>query len=475
MSSISNFRFTAIKDSWILTVFLILISLSISFLVARVSIIISPLIIIGVLGIGFTALILYDFRVAFYAGIVLTSTMFYLERVIPVAIPYGVLTDLLFLMSFISLLFNRRYQTWKSFLGHPITLGYLVIFIFQIFQVFNPNAVSLTPWLLSLRTLIFPLVLLTALALADDVSNIKMLLKIWIGIAFFAAVYAIYQEIFGLTGFEMNWVTADPVRFGLYYIMGHMRKFSFLSDPSAFGVFMAYSALASFCFIFSPVSLTKKLLLSLAFVLMIFAMLYSGTRTAYAMLIIGVVFFTLITIRKKTTFIAAFLLIMGFLMIMFGPFYNRYVNRLRTAFRPSEDASMEVRDVKRVMWQPYILNHPMGGGINTTGSTGVKYSAGHELAGGWDPDSGYLRVALEQGWIGFILLMSFFFMVMVKGIDNYFRLHDPMLQSINLAFLVPFFAVTVGNFTQNAVLYKPLYLFVIATYSVLICIPKLDK
>lgn len=456
-----------------LLLFLALASLGIAFSIARINILISPVIVFFVIGSAATIIIFSDYRWGFYGGLVLTSIMFYFERIFPFTFPYGVVCELLFVLGFVSLLFDPKQRQWREYLTHPISIGYLLIFGYQLFQIFNPNAVSLAGWLLSLRALVFPLIMITGLALAGNLSGIKMLVKIWLMIATAAAIYGIYQEIFGLTGFEMNWVTADPLRFGLYFILGHMRKFSFLSDPSSFGVFMAYSALAAFCLLFSPLSKERKLILGICMVLMIVSMLYSGTRTAFAMLVVGIVFFILISIRKKATFVVAFLLVMVVSLIMVGPFSGRYINRLRSAFKPSEDASMEVRDVKRILWQPYILSHPIGGGLNTTGSTGVKYSAGHPLAGGWDADSGYLKVALEQGWIGLSILMVFFSMVMVKGINNYFNLTNPMMQSFNLAFLVPLFAVSVGNFTQNAIYYKPLFIFVIVTYSVFIRIGNL--
>lgn len=464
-----------LRDNRLLVLFLVVASVSISFLVACVNIIISPLIIATIIGIVVMFLIFLDYRWGFYSGIVLTSIMFYFERLIPVSIPYGILCDLLFLGAFVSLLFNTKEKRWRSGLYHPIAIGYFLLFVYQLFQVFNPNAVSLAGWIISLRALLFPLILVTSLALVAHVSGVKMILKLWLSIATFAAMYAIYQEVFGLTGFEMRWVTADPLRYGLYFVLGNMRKFSFLADPSSFGVFMAYSGLAAFSLLFAPIAKTKKIVLAIAFVLMTLSMLYSGTRTAYAILFIGVLFFILITIRKKVTFIVAIVLGFCCVLVLFGPFYNRYVNRLRTVFRPSQDASMQVRDVNRAKWQPYVLEHPMGGGLNTTGSPGVKYSKGHELAGGdWDPDSGYFKVALEQGWIGLTIVMIFFLMVMVKGINNYFNLRDPLLQSLNLAFLIPFFAASIANYTQNAIWYKPLFLFVIVTYSVFISIEKFD-
>ncbi len=460
---------------WLLGVLLTLSSLVISFSVARISLFIGPIIILVIIGVLFCVLIFKDYRWGFYGGIFATSVMFYFERLVPVSIPYGVLCESLFLLSFVSLLFNAKETQWKQHLKNPITIGYLLIFLYHLFQVFNPNQVSITGWLFSLRSLHFLFILFVSFAAIGTKEGLRFLVLTWLSIASAAAFYAIYQEIFGMTGFEMYWVTSDSLRYGLYFILGHMRKFSFLSDPAAFGVFMAYSILAIFSLFSSPISWRYKGILFIAMTAMILAMLYSGTRTAYAMVAIGLIFFALISLRKKTTFIFSFSIIMVFLFVMFGPFYNRYVNRLRTAFKPSQDASMEVRDVKRIKWQSYILDHPIGGGLNTTGSPGVKYSAGHELAGGWDPDSGFLKLALEQGWIGFLMLIIFLFFVMYKGIHNYFQLKDPMLQAYNLTFIVPLLGVTIANYTQNAILYKPIYIFVIITFAVVSSIRDLDS
>ncbi len=98
----------------------------------------------------------------------------------------------------------------------------------------------------------------------------------------------------------------------------------------------------------------------------------------------------------------------------------------------------------------------------------MKLSAGHELAGNWDADSGYLQTALETGWIGLILEMLFIFTVMYVGITNFYALRDPKIILINLVFLVPFFAITIGQFTQNCMPYKPLFAIGVGTYALFV-------
>ena len=50
--------------------------------------------------------------------------------------------------------------------------------------------------------------------------------------------------------------------------------------------------------------------------------------------------------------------------VLFAPIYgNGTINRLRSTFQISTDASLQVRDVNRHFIQPYSYSHPIGGGI----------------------------------------------------------------------------------------------------------------
>jgi O-antigen ligase len=224
-----------------------------------------------------------------------------------------------------------------------------------------------------------------------------------------------------------------------------------------------------------PFKTSYRIALGCLALIMFMAMSYSGTRTAMAMVAVGIVFFIIMTLRNRKTIIAAGALVFFGAIILMGPFYGGTINRIRSTFNPSDDASMAVRDNKRIRLQEYVLSHPIGGGLSTTGQNGKRYSPGHYLAGGWDPDSGYLLTALEMGWIGLIIFQVFFFIVMLRGIKNYFALKDPLLKTLTLTYIVPFLALTVAHFTQDALFQKPINLIVIVTYAIVIKIPSFEK
>ena len=103
--------------------------------------------------------------------------------------------------------------------------------------------------------------------------------------------------------------------------------------------------------------------------------------------------------------------VIGFLTLMYMPFNPPAIGRIRSTFtQGNKDASAIIRDVNRHRVQPYLYEHPMGGGIFTCIPEGTKYNAGHYLEK-FPPDSGYMKVFAEQGWIGLESCLSpiFFF------------------------------------------------------------------
>ncbi|WP_375579314.1 O-antigen ligase family protein [Marivirga tractuosa] len=203
-------------------------------------------------------------------------------------------------------------------------------------------------------------------------------------------------------------------------------------------------------------------------------MSFAGTRTAYAMVAVGVFLFIFMNLRDPRILgISVFVIILVTILIT-GPFYSGPINRMRSTLNLSEDASMNVRDVKRIRLQKYIKKNPIGGGINTAGNAGLRYSRGHPLAGRYDPDSGYLRTALEMGWIGVFLVICLNGAIVIKGISNYFSLKCPKLRTYNLMYVIPFLGLTVAHYTQDALFQKPVNILVIATYALMVKLPDLD-
>lgn len=454
---------------------LLLMAVGITYVIVTRGIIAGPLLLMGLGAVFLTGAIVKDFRIGFYFLFGMGMFMFYIDRMVHVPVPLGIVYDALAALVFIALfIHNRDKHDWTAF-KNPITIAFVIITAYQLLQFFNPNAVSHVAWLVTLRNNVSFLLYVICFQLFTSAREANRFTTWWIVMAAIVALYGIIQEKVGLTGFEKAWLNASPDRMKLYMIWGQLRKFSMLSDPSIFGLFMGQSCLACVMLAMGPFKNSYRIMMGLLALIMFVSMSYSGTRTAMAMVAVGLAFFVVMTLRSRRTIMVAIGLVFAGAVVMLGPFYGGTINRIRSTFNPSEDNSMAVRDNKRIRLQEYVLTHPIGGGLATTGRNGVTYSPGHYLAGGWDPDSGYLLTALEMGWIGLIIFQVFFFIVMVRGIKNYFALKDPLLKTLTLTYIVPFFALSVAHFTQDAMFQKPVNIIVIVTYALMIKIPTFEK
>ncbi|WKV12888.1 O-antigen ligase family protein [Marivirga harenae] len=461
-------------------VFQILILVFSAVLIPYLMVITSYLMAALVLGIIASILVLisifWHYKAGIYILLLYSSFIFLIDRILMANIPFGIAVEVLIVLTFIALLIQQKGKEsfqWK--LNEPIVIIQLIFYSYFILQIANPNAVSISAWLASARFLTTFILFYIFLHFLSNLRDLKIFTRAWLIIAMMVAAYGVFQEYVGLRDFEWRWIRAVPNRYDLYFIWGHMRKFSFLSDPSAYGLFLGFTGLSALMMSFGPYSKSKKVVLICMTLFMFFAMSFAGTRTAYAMVAVGVFLFIFMNLRDPRILgISVFIVIVVTILIT-GPFYSAPINRMRSTLNLSEDASMNVRDIKRIRLQKYIKKNPIGGGINTAGNAGLRYSRGHPLAGRYDPDSGYLRTALEMGWIGAFLVICLNGAIVIKGISNHFRLKNPTLRTYNLMYVIPFLGLTVAHYTQDALFQKPVNLLVIATYALMVKLPDLDE
>lgn len=284
--------------------------------------------------------------------------------------------------------------------------------------------------------------------LIRNVKDLKVFFTFWIAILTLAAMYACIQQWFGLLPFEKAFIAKYPEKFKTVLILTGIRIFSFVSDPAVFGVIMACGVIINAVLLTSStrvVSYPRKALLVISMIFQFMALGYSGTRTAYVMVPMGLVMLVLVNLRNRNTIIGAGLFVIAFLVVMFGPFHsNATIIRIRTAFSGSSDASLNVRDINRHRIQPYIYSHPIGGGLLS-----CEPGSGTDLDG-FPPDSGYLRTALEQGWIGLILVFINLYLLMQYAVSNYFTSRTEPEKILTLTIVCVLFALVVSIYAQES-------------------------
>ncbi|HEX2535350.1 MAG TPA: O-antigen ligase family protein [Chitinophagaceae bacterium] len=385
-----------------------------------------------------------------------TSFFIYdIPRLLQLSLPLSSLVDFLVLATFLGVLIKKvkdRERFWKH-CSHPIVYAYLIYSSYALLQLFNPNLVNTSTVILILRKyFVMLLYLYCAIQLFGSVREIERFVKIFIGAALITALYGIGQKWFGLPDYTLNYILSDPLRTSLYALdTGGFRIFSFLSDPRDYGLLMSACALLPMVLLMNTEKRKTKILLGVCAVLFLLAMTYSGTRTANFMLVMGVMLYILMTLTHKATLVFAGVTLFAFIFILYGPIYgNPTINRIRSTFDVDREESLQVRDINRKRIQPYIYEHPIGGGLGTTGVLNSEDNQSHPLSG-FPSDSGLLQTALETGYIGLFLQLSLYFIILQQGIHAYYRNRRREIRRIILAGCVILFSYMCAQFAQVAI------------------------
>lgn len=376
--------------------------------------------------------------------------------------PLGTLMDALQVLLLLGFFIKQKGKPDWSMIKSPIGKVILIWVGFNIIEVMNPAASSPLTWIYTIRTV--AVVMLMYFVFVYQIRStkfIRTILKVWLGLSLFAAIYGFKQEYFGFFAFEQEQLN-DPLMISLLFVGGFWRKFSIFSDPVAFAYNMVISSLLCICLITGTTKNWKKIVLLLLALFFLLNMLYSGTRGAYVLVPAALVLIAVLNYSKKVLIISIVAgMMIGVLIVM--PTSNLTIMRFQSAFKPSEDASYKVRKNNQKRIQPFIWSHPIGGGLGATGVWGQRFAPGSFLAS-FPPDSGYVRVAVELGWVGLFLICLLMFVILKTGIRNYFLIKNPELKSYCLAATTVIFALNIGNFPQEAIVQFPSnVLFVLAT------------
>ncbi|MEP6747135.1 MAG: O-antigen ligase family protein [Bacteroidota bacterium] len=438
-----------------------------------------PLIIAGgSIGLLFVLICMRYPEIAYYAYVYSIIIFTLPARTLGINLPLGLLLEPTGYLAAISILASqyRKRQNSADFWKTPISLLVVVLFCFYIMEAFNPEINGREGWFKFFRKEIIYLVFYyVSFLMLDSLEKIRRFVKLWIILAVGVALWGIKQQWFGFTAFEDAWIHSDPNITNLLFQGGMFRKFSLLPDPAAFGVLAASTSLFTLVLaIRSPVKNKRRLLYVISFIQMV-ASSYSGTRTCNVMLIGGLLSYIIFTLNERRTIIVLISAVSISLFLLFGPLQNTpVIYRIKTTFDGSKEPSNMVRDVNRHNIQPYIWAHPIGGGLNTCGEEGAVYYPGHPLSG-YPPDSGYMKIMLEQGWVGLAINVILYFFILYRGITGFYDSQRQEIKTLYIAFTVCIFSLVVGQYSQLAISTYPQYLFYLATLVIFYKLKEYDK
>jgi len=405
--------------------------------------------------------------------IVVSFFINYVSEFLPDQVPIGTLLDAITYLLILGFFIKQKSENNWSYFKNPISVLIIIWLAYNMIEVANPSASSVLAWIYTVRTVGFIMLMYFVFVYhIRTVGFIKYLLKLWLLLDVIAAISAFQQENFGFLPFEKKWLYSDPLRVGLLFINGHMRKFGIFSDPVTFSYNMVIGALLCIALIMSKIAIRKKIILGCIAMFFLTVMLYSGTRAAYVLLPASLIILAVLNFNRKVligTVIAG--LMLAVLIVM--PTSNPSIKRFQTAFSPSDDPSYNVRAENQKKIKPFILSHPIGGGLGSVGVWGRRFSPNSMLAK-FPPDSGYVRVAVEMGWIGLILFCTLFFVVLKNGINFFFLIKDPRLKNYCMTMILVIFAFNIGNFPQQAIVQYPSNIIFYLSIAIIVACRRLD-
>jgi hypothetical protein len=200
----------------------------------------------------------------------------------------GLLMDGILFLTFIALFFNRFYDKidWSS-AKKDITILALIWFGYSLFELFNPEQISIMASLNGIRgiSLYMLLIIVLTLLLVDTNRKINFIFYLWGILSLLASLKGIGQHFWGVDSFEQAWLDGGAAQ--THVLFGKLRIFSFLSDAGQFGANQAYSAIVAIILVLEEKIWWKKaFFISVAF-LGLYGMLLSGTRGAISIPLVG--------------------------------------------------------------------------------------------------------------------------------------------------------------------------------------------
>jgi len=283
-------------------------------------------------------------------------------------------------------------------------------------ELFNPLALSKTAWFYAMRGVsLYPLLVVPlAFLIFSRLRHLYAFLMIWAIFSLLGTLKGLQQEYIGLDSAEQYWL--DTVGAVTHIINGKLRIFSFFSDAGQFGAAQGAAGVVFLCIAPAIRGSFNKIFFSFVGLMSLWGMMISGTRGAMIVPMLGGITFLILSKRFKIILWGG--LILAFVYVFFAYTYigesNYTIARMRTAFRPENDASYQVRLKNRAILKEYLANKPFGGGIGSAGNWGQRFSPQGFLAN-VATDSWYVQIWAEQGRVGLILHVFILMYIMFKG------------------------------------------------------------
>ncbi|TXN37204.1 O-antigen ligase family protein [Flagellimonas hymeniacidonis] len=396
-------------------------------------------------------------------------------RYIPMT--WGLLMDGIMVLMYLALFFKafRIKVPWNR-AASQLTILSSVWFGYAIFQIVNPEAVSIAAWFYAMRGLSLYMWLFIPLVfiLFNKPKDLRLFFVIWGVLSLLATAKGMQQLIFGVDPFEQAWLDAGGDV--THILFGKLRIFSFYSDAGQFGAAQGHAGV-----VFGVLALfakNRKFQIFCAIVCLagLLGMMISGTRGAIAVPAAGGMMFIIIRKHMPSIILGVLAGISIFVFFKYTTIGNDndQIRRMRTAFDPN-DASLQVRFENQAKLKGYLASRPFGGGIGSTGNWGKRFSPNTFLAN-TATDSWFVAVWADTGIVGLYLHLFILFFVLITGAYNVmYKIRDGWLKGQIAALVCGMFGIMAASYGNGIFGQFPTCILMYAGMVFMFIAPKLDK
>ncbi|MEO1653518.1 MAG: O-antigen ligase family protein, partial [Bacteroidota bacterium] len=412
-------------------------------------------------------------RTGVYIAVIMSFAANALSRYVP-SIPFGLSLDGILVFTYVAILLQPKKIPWKE-ANNPLTWLALIWFMYNVFELVNPEARSRVAWFYAMRGVAFYKLLLIPLILVmlNKRKHLDTFLHIWFILSLLASLKGIQQKHLGVDPFEQRWLDAGAAV--QHILFGKLRVFSIYSDAGQCGAAQAHTFVTATVIALGNIPLKKKIFYGIVGLLGAYGMMISGTRGALAIPALG--FFTYFVLSKNFK-IVTLGLITGFLAFGFLKFttigQNVYmINRMRTALNPN-DPSLLVRLENQRKLRGYLASRPFGGGVGSAGNWGLRFSPNTFLAQ-TPTDSWYVRIWAEYGVVG--LYLHLFVLFSIAGVTGYYiwNMQDPILRQKMMGMHGGMMGIYLASYGNGVLGQMPTGIIIYCSMAFMFLIPKLDK
>lgn len=402
---------------------------------------------------------LFEYRMlAFWSLIVINYLLQakWLTLPVPTSVPNELLQLVLLAFALI--------DTHNSHFERTLNLMYLALATwcgFCTLEVLNDTCgigIDVAAWYTVARMIAYQLMYIF-LVFSLYISSPKVLIRylyVWGALALFAVFWVWKQQNIGFTDSENAFLQGRGHATHVLQAGTLIRRFSIYSDAANFGIGIASTAVAFIIFGITAKVRKYKIFFLVVGIGCAWAMFPSGTRTAIACFMAGMMMYIFLSKSIKiaipfTIAFALFVFMLAFTTIGNG---NQQIRRMRSAF-DKNDASANARTINQEAMKKYMAEAPWGIGMGI-GSSNAPANNKYTFMATVPPDSEYVFIWIHTGVIG-ITVFLICTAIMIAGACwiVLFRIKSPSLRGIGAGFCCAMVAQQLGGYGNQVLMQFP--------------------